>query len=58
MKIFVVCKVGPEWLIPVEAWKNRKDAQVRCVELDKDLDKGDVFDNLSKHRICQIMLKD
>lgn len=58
MIVHLICKVGPEWCTPIEAWHNRRAAEFKSRALDLELDKTDVFDGLSKHEVFKIEIKD
>jgi hypothetical protein len=55
--LFLISYVGPEWSKAIEAWEDRELAKKRVQELDKTLDKTDIFDGLSSHQINEIPLR-
>ncbi len=58
--IFLICKEGVEWNVPVEAYETAELANTRRDELQKSLDEKknkDVYDSLSAYAVTQIPLK-
>jgi hypothetical protein len=56
MHVYVVCKSGPEWCIPVEAHDREKVANERCKVLDSRLNRRDVINSLSAHTVYKVPL--
>jgi hypothetical protein len=60
MKVYVVCRVGPEWQNLIEGYFDKHQAESAANALEKErLKKAhDVFESLSTYVVVALVMKD
>lgn len=57
-KIHLIMRVGVEWGNAVEVWYDKKRADTRCAEMNKNRDNTDVFESLSTYEVVTMQVQD